>query len=57
MQVDGAVRLIAVVVERHGDQRDVQAEQRDDHVAETLKFGETVEVLVEEIHVLRILAK
>ena len=47
------MRLVAMVVERHGDQRDVQTEQRDDDVAETLKFGETVEMLVQEIHVLR----
>ncbi|MND00336.1 hypothetical protein D3C83_189130 [compost metagenome] len=44
MQIDGSMRLIAVKVQRHGYQRAVHPQQRDEQVAPDGKVRETVEM-------------
>ena len=55
MQVDGTVRLIAVVIERHRHHGGVQPQQRDDDIADPSEVGEAVEMLEQEIHGLLVL--
>jgi hypothetical protein len=51
MQVDRAMRLVAVIVDRDAHHRDVHPEQRDDDIAPETEVREAVEMGVDEVHV------